>query len=102
MWRKLQTTIVPIVFTTGGDPVNDGLVPSLNRPGGNVTGINFLGGVLGAKRLDLLRQIAPKAATIGVLVNPNRADTEAERKDVQAAAHAIGQQLIIFDVMDRK
>ena len=54
-----------------GDPISDGLVSSLNRPGGNVTGINFLGGVLGAKRLDLLRQIAPKAITIGVLVNPN-------------------------------
>jgi putative ABC transport system substrate-binding protein len=93
---KAATTVVPIVFTTGGDPVNDGLVSSLNRPGGNVTGINFLGGVLGAKRLDLLRQIAPKAATIGVLVNPNRVDTEAERRDVQAAAQAIGQQLPIL------
>jgi putative tryptophan/tyrosine transport system substrate-binding protein len=95
---KAATTTVPIVFTTGGDPISDGLVPSLNRPGGNVTGINFFGGVLGAKRLDLLRQIAPKAAIIGVLVNPNRPDTEAERKDVQAAAQAIGQQLIILDV----
>ena len=95
---KAATTTVPIVFTTGGDPISDGLVSSLNRPGGNVTGINFLGGVLGAKRLDLLRQIAPKAITIGVLVNPNRADTEAERRDVQAAAQAIGQQLIILDV----
>jgi putative ABC transport system substrate-binding protein len=95
---KAATTTVPIVFTTGGDPISDGLVSSLNRPGGNVTGINFLGGVLGAKRLDLLRQIAPKTATIGVLVNPNRADTEAERRDVQAAAQAIGQQLIILDV----
>ena len=66
---KAATTTVPIVFTTGGDPISDGLVSSLNRPGGNVTGINFLGGVLGAKRLDLLRQIAPKAITIGVLVN---------------------------------
>ena len=85
---KAATTTVPIVFTTGGDPISDGLVSSLNRPGGNVTGINFLGGVLGAKRLDLLRQIALKTATIGVLVNPNRADTEAERRDVQAAAQA--------------
>ena len=90
---KAATTTVPIVFATGSDPVKDGLVASLNRPGGNVTGVNFLGGALGAKRLELLRQLVPKATTIGVLVNPNRVDTEAERRDVQAAAQAIGQQL---------
>jgi putative ABC transport system substrate-binding protein len=74
-----------------------GLVTGLNRPGGNVTGVSFFGGVLGAKRLDLLRQLVPRATTIAMLVNPNSPDTEAERREVQAAALAIGQQLIILD-----
>jgi len=95
---KASTTTVPIVFASGSDPVRDGLVASLNRPGGNVTGVSFLSGLLGAKRLDLLRQLVPKAITIAMLVNPNSPDTEAERRDVQAAAQAIGQQLVIFDV----
>jgi putative ABC transport system substrate-binding protein len=95
---KSATTTVPIVFVTGSDPVKDGLVASLNRPGGNVTGVSFLVGALGAKRLELLRQLAPKATTIGVLVNPNSPEAEAERKDLEAAAQAIGQQLIILDV----
>ena len=95
---KTATTTVPIVFATGGDPVSEGLVASLNRPEGNVTGVVFFNSVLGAKRLELLRQLVPKATTIGVLVNPTSANTEAERRDVQAAAQAIGQQLIIIDV----
>jgi putative ABC transport system substrate-binding protein len=94
---KAATTTVPIVFVSGGDPVGDGLVTSLNRPSGNVTGIHFFSGVVGAKRLELLRQLVPKAATIGMLVKPNTANTEAERKDVQAAAQAIGQRLIMLD-----
>jgi len=95
---KAATSTVPIVFAYGGDPVQDGLVTSLNRPGGNVTGVVFISGVLGPKRLELLRQLVPKAKTIGLLVNPNNPNTEAERRDVQAAAQAIGQQLIILDV----
>jgi putative tryptophan/tyrosine transport system substrate-binding protein len=94
---KATTTTVPIVFAAGGDPVRDGLVASLNRPGGNVTGVNFFVGEVGAKRLDLLRQLVPKATTIAMLVEPNHPSTEAERGDVQAAALAIGQQLIILD-----
>ena len=94
---KAATTTIPIIFATGSDPVKDGLVASLNRPGGNVTGVVFFGSVLGAKRLDLLRQLVPKATLIAMLVNPGSVDTEAERSDVQAAAQAIGQQLIILD-----
>jgi ABC-type uncharacterized transport system substrate-binding protein len=94
---KSATTTVPIVFAAGGDPVKDGLVASLNRPGGNVTGVNFFAGVLGAKRLELLHQLAPRAATIAVLIRPNTTETEAERRDLQAAAQAIGLELVIFD-----
>jgi putative tryptophan/tyrosine transport system substrate-binding protein len=94
---KAATSTVPIVFAYGGDPVMDGLVASLNKPGGNVTGVVFLTGALGAKRLELLRQIAPKATTIAVLANPNSAELEAERRDVQAAAQALGEQLISID-----
>src|SRR5664279_4904775 len=94
---RSATTTIPIVFSAGGDPVKEGLVASLNRPGGNVTGVHFFGGVLGAKRLELLRQLVPSATTIAVLVYPNTPNTEAERRDVQAAAQAIGQQLIILD-----
>jgi putative ABC transport system substrate-binding protein len=94
---KAATTAVPIVFVTGGDPVRDGLVANLNRPGGNITGVTFFGALLGAKRLELLRQIAPAATVIALLVNPGLPDSEAERKDVQAAAQAIGQQLITVE-----
>ena len=92
------TTTVPIVFASGGDPVQDGLVASLNRPGGNVTGVVFTSSELGAKRLELLRQLVPKATTIAVLVNPHLPNTQRERSEVQAAAQAIGQQLLILDV----
>jgi putative tryptophan/tyrosine transport system substrate-binding protein len=95
---KAATTTVPIVFVTGGDPVRDGLVASLNLPGGNVTGAVFFNNVLGAKRLELLRQLVPKATTIAMLLNPTSPDTEAQRNDVQAAVQAVGQQLIVLDV----
>jgi putative tryptophan/tyrosine transport system substrate-binding protein len=95
---KTTTTTVPIVFITGSDPVREGLVASLNRPGGNVTGVVFIVSELGAKRLGLLRQLVPKATTIGVLVNPNTPETEAERRDLLAASLKIGQQLSILDV----
>jgi putative ABC transport system substrate-binding protein len=94
---KAATTTIPIIFATGSDPVRDGLVANLNRPAGNVTGVVFFNSVLGAKRLDLLRQLVPKATLFAMLVNPGSPDTEAEQRDVQAAAQAIGQQLIILD-----
>ena len=95
---KAATRTVPIVFITGGDPVGDGLVDSLSRPGGNITGVNFIVSELGTKRLELLRQLVPKAKTMGVLVNPNTAETEAERKDLLVAGGKIGQSLLIMDV----
>jgi putative ABC transport system substrate-binding protein len=95
---KAATTTIPIVFTTGSDPVRDGLVSSLSRPGGNITGVVFLSGTVGTKRLELLHQLVPKATTIAMLVYPNTSETEAERKEVEAAAHAIGQQLMVLDI----
>ena len=89
---------MPIVFATGSDPVTDGLVASFNRPGGNVTGVSFISGALGSKRLELLRQLAPRAATIAMLVHPGTPETVAEREDVRAAAQSIGQQIVIVDV----
>ena len=94
---KAATTTVPIVFASGSDPVMDGLVASLNRPGGNVTGVSFTSGVLGPKRLELLRQLVPGAKTIAMLANQSTAETVTERSDVQAAALAIGQQLVVLD-----
>src|SRR5262249_22810047 len=83
-------------FAVDGD--SERRCASLNKPGGNVTGVNFFTTVLGPKRLELFRQLVPKATTFGMLVNPNNPDTEAERRDVQASAQAIGQQLIVIDV----
>ena len=95
---KKATTTIPIVFAGGSDPIKQGLVTSLNRPGGNVTGAMFFAGELGTKRLELLRLLVPKATSIGMLVNPNTDETEAERRDILAAGRAMGQQLIILDV----
>jgi putative ABC transport system substrate-binding protein len=95
---KAATTTVPIVFVTGGDPVRDGLVASLNRPGGNATGISFISAELGAKQLGLLRDLRPGAARIAVLVDPEWPLTERFVSGVRTAALAVGQQLIVLDV----
>jgi putative ABC transport system substrate-binding protein len=95
---KAATTTIPIVFATGSDPVTDGLVTSLNRPGGNVTGVVFIAAALGAKRLELLHQLVPRATTIAMLANSNSPTFAAERKDVEAAAVVIRRSLIVADV----
>jgi putative ABC transport system substrate-binding protein len=94
---KAATATVPIVFTSGGDPVKSGLVASLNRPSGNATGISILTGELGSKRLELLRELVPRAEMIGVLLNPSTPTAAAERSVVEAAAQKMGQQLIILN-----
>jgi putative tryptophan/tyrosine transport system substrate-binding protein len=99
---KAVTTTVPIVVTTGSDPVRDGLVASFNRPGGNVRGVSFLATMTGSKRLDLLRQLVPTATTIAYLVNPNSPNTEADRREVQVAAQAVGQELLVLDVSSER
>ena len=78
---KAATTTIPIVFVTGSDPVRDGLVTSFNRPGGNLTGISFMSGESAGKRLELLRQLVPSAATIGVMIDPRTNQGVAERRD---------------------
>ena len=93
---KAATTTVPIVFVTGGDPVRYGLVTSLNRPGGNVTGISFISAELGSKQLGLLRELRPVAARIAVLVDPNFPITEPFVSDVKATASAIGKQIEVL------
>jgi putative ABC transport system substrate-binding protein len=94
---KAATSTVPIVFATGSDPVVDGLVASLNRPGGNVTGVSFVSGLLGPKRLEMLRQLVP-GATMAMLVGTDTLEARIERRDVELAAQALGQELIVVPV----
>jgi putative ABC transport system substrate-binding protein len=92
---KAATTTIPVIFGMGADPVELGIVASLNRPGGNATGVYFLTTHLEAKRLGLLHELVPKAALMAVLLNPTLALAEAQLKEVQAAAAAAGQQINI-------
>ena len=95
---KAATTTIPIVFGVAEDPVKLGLVASLARPGGNATGINFFTAELGAKRLELLRELVPGAARVAVLVNPADATrAESTLRDVEAAARAIGLQIQVLN-----
>jgi putative tryptophan/tyrosine transport system substrate-binding protein len=94
---KTATATIPIVFSTGEDPVKLGLVASLARPGGNLTGVNLVIGELTAKRLGFLRELVPGAARVGVLVNPaNTANAETTLRDVEPAARALGLQIQIL------
>jgi putative ABC transport system substrate-binding protein len=94
---KAATATIPIVFASGADPVALGLVNSLNRPGGNVTGVLFLSEMVLPKRLELLRELVPQAATIGFLRNPTNPVTEQNTKNTQAAARSLGQQIVVLD-----
>jgi putative tryptophan/tyrosine transport system substrate-binding protein len=93
---KAVTSSTPIVFTTGADPVELGLVASLNRPGGNVTGVSFLVNELTAKQLEVLHQTIPREGSIGFLVNPAFANAASQMREAQNAAHALGHQLVVL------
>ena len=93
---KAATATIPIVFTTAYDPVTLGLVGSISRPEGIVTGVTFFAGSLGAKRVELLRELLPKAAMIVMLANPSNPVAAAEMKEVQSAAKALGVQLQVL------
>jgi putative ABC transport system substrate-binding protein len=93
---KAATTTIPIVFTTGADPVEAGLVASLNRPGGNITGVTTLNMAMGAKRLELLHQLVPNATIVAMLVNPTDRSADSSSRDAQAAANILGLQLHIL------
>ena len=93
---KAATTTLPIVFINGGDPVRAGIVPSLNRPGGNVTGASFFGVDVAPKELALLHEVVPKAAVVGLLIDQNVPDAVAAVPAVQEAARSLGLQLILL------
>jgi ABC-type uncharacterized transport system substrate-binding protein len=93
---KAATATIPIIFATGDDPVRSGLVGSLNRPGGNITGVTGLTVEVASKQLGLLREVVPKAAVIGILVNPASRSSERQERETQAAARVLGQQLHVF------
>jgi len=93
---KRATTTIPIVFSAPGDPVEAGLVASLNRPGGNVTGVSSLAAELGPKRLQVLHELVPAATSMAALINPSAPNAENQSRDLQAAASALGLQLHIL------
>jgi putative ABC transport system substrate-binding protein len=90
---KTATSITPIVFIVGGDPVKLGLVKSLNRPGGNLTGVSFLLNVLVAKRMQVLHDLVPHATVAGLLINPNNPNADSDARDAISAASALGAQI---------
>jgi putative ABC transport system substrate-binding protein len=88
------TRTIPVVFTIGADPVRFGLVASLNRPGGNLTGINLLSSILSSKRVEMLSQIAPQISRIALLLNPNNFSADAELSDAESGAKRLGRELV--------
>jgi putative ABC transport system substrate-binding protein len=94
---KDATSTTPIVFIVGEDPVKLGLVPALNRPGGNITGMSVFTTELGTKRLELLNELVPMGTAFGLLINPNYQGAASEAASVQAAARALGRQIAILN-----
>jgi putative tryptophan/tyrosine transport system substrate-binding protein len=92
---KAATSMIPIVFTSAGDPVQLGIVASLSRPGGNITGVSFLAVEVASKRLELLLEVVPTATVIGLLTNPNNPRTDLEIGQLQAAVRAVGKQILV-------
>jgi putative ABC transport system substrate-binding protein len=99
---KAATRTIPIVFSVSLDPVGLGLVASLARPGGNLTGINFFSTELAAKRLGLLHELVPTATRIAVLVNPANPNTESQVRDVETAARAMGMQIQVLNASNAR
>jgi putative ABC transport system substrate-binding protein len=99
---KAATATIPIVFSTGADPIKLGLVASFNRPAGNATGVSFLTDVLGGKRLELLHELVPTAIVIGLLVNPNGSGTADMTKDMLLAAGALGRQIYVVNASSER
>src|SRR5215475_1252129 len=95
---KAATTSIPIVFVTGADPVVAGLVSSIGRPGGNVTGVSFFDIPIVGKRLALLRELVPNAETIAVMHHANFSEYQTEVREIETAARAIGQKIILFSM----
>lgn len=93
---------VPVVFTIGADPVRFGLVTSLNRPGGHVTGVSLLSSMLGAKRVELLHELAPKVSRIALLINPNNPNADAEQADAVAGARKLGLEFIVLTARNER
>jgi putative tryptophan/tyrosine transport system substrate-binding protein len=99
---KAATSTIPIVFTTGADPVKLGFVASLNQPGGNATGVSFFTSEMGSKQVGLVRELIPAAAHVGLLVNPNFPATDAQTRDVMTAASAIGFRIDVMQASDSR
>jgi putative tryptophan/tyrosine transport system substrate-binding protein len=96
------SSTVPVVFTIGGDPVRFGLVKSLNRPGGHVTGILFNQNVLGAKRVELLREVAPNVSRVALLMNPTNPNIDVERMDAEAGARKLGLETVTLNARNAR
>ena len=99
---KAATSTIPVVFIIGGDPVKLGLVASLNRPGGNVTGVTILSGALTAKRLELLRELVPGSGVVACLVNPSSPEIETQLTDIRAVSRTFGQEIPVLNASNER